>query len=240
MDRKAKIIDLLEQAWQLEQQFLLEQPLDEREQPGTFEHWARKDVVAHLETWNSRLAESIRKALRGESLQHNDDFNAENVIIYEMHHSKTWQQAFDFAAQGRRSLIEAVDELDAERLESTSILPWQEGQPIWMRIISEGYNHPVIHVAEYYRWLGDSQKYANLVERLAVDTAGLDDSPTWRGNSLYNQACVHALNGEKAKAIAELGEALRLRPQLREWSLEDADLESLRSEAGYKALYTEK
>lgn len=237
MDRKGKISNLLEQAWQLEQQFLLEQPLDERERPGTFEHWARKDVVTHLETWNSRLAESIRKVLRGDTPQHNDDFNVENKIIYEMHRAKTWQEAFDFAAQGRKSLIEVVDELGAEKLESTAILPWQEGQPIWMRIISEGYNHPLIHIAEHYRWLGDSQAYSKLVERLAVDTVSLDDSPTWRGNSLYNQACVHALNGEKAKAIAELGEALQLRPDLREWSLEDSDLESLRGEPDYKALY---
>ena len=67
--------------------------------------------------------------------------------------------------------------------------------------------------------------------------SGLDDSPQWRGTAIYNLACFLALGGIKETAIAKLGEALRLNPDLTEWSKEDADFASIREEPGYKALY---
>jgi hypothetical protein len=43
--------------------------------------------------------------------------------------------------------------------------------------------------------------------------------------------------GDKQKAINELRQALRLRPDLTEWSQQDPDFEPIRDEAGYKAIY---
>ena len=54
---------------------------------------------------------------------------------------------------------------------------------------------------------------------------------------IYNTACQHALSGQKATAIAELRQALKLNPGLTEWSKEDSDLVSLHEEADYQALY---
>lgn len=236
MDRFTKINELIAEAWQLEQEFLNEQPLEERDRPGTFEHWARKDVATHIETWISRLVENIHKALHGETPYHYADFETANLKVFEMHQAKTWQEAFDFAAQSRRSLIELVKELGAEGLERTDLLPWQD-QPIWRNIAADAYNHALIHIGEHYRWLGFPERYASIIQKMAEGSAGLDDSPAWQGGVIYNLACVHALNGDKDQAIAELGEALHLRPDLLEWSQQDSDLESLRGEPAYQALY---
>ena len=43
--------------------------------------------------------------------------------------------------------------------------------------------------------------------------------------------------GKKKEAIDQLRQALAIRPNLVEWSKEDVDLEPLRSEAAYTALY---
>ena len=65
----------------------------------------------------------------------------------------------------------------------------------------------------------------------------LDDDAAWQGTVRYNLACHYALAGRTEEAIARLGEALVLNPGLHEWSLQDTDLDSLRQEPGYLALY---
>jgi hypothetical protein len=239
MERLKMVIDLLEQAWQLEQQFMTEQPVSERDQAGTFENWARKDVVFHIETWNARLVENIDKGLHGGTPYRNDDYDAENAIIFKENQTKTWHEAMDFAKQAHSKLLGITMELGVEGLEGKDILPWQEDQPIWRNIVGNGYNHILIHIGEHYRGLGKMSFYADLVEKMALSTAGLDDSPAWQGNVLYNLACAHALTGQKEKALEELCDALRLNPGLVEWSRQDADLEPLHGEPAYKALYQE-
>lgn len=238
MDRYTVVSQLLEQAWQEEVQFLEEQPLEERELPGTFERWSRKDVVAHIETWNSRLAENIRAGLRGETPRRYEDFNAENKNIYNANQGTPWQDTYEFAAQAHQNLITVVRELGSEGLERIDVLPWQEGQPIWRSIVGNGYNHALIHIGEHSRDRGDKAFYADTLEKMSLSTAGLDDSPIWQGNMLYNLACAHALSGQRQKALEELRQALRLNPRLSEWSRQDADLESLRGEPDYQALYS--
>lgn len=236
MDRLPKIIELLDESWQLEQQFLNEQPVEERDRPGTFEHWSRKDVVGHIETWNGRLAENILLSLRGDEPIRRQDFNAENKKIFDMLQSLNWQQVYNLASQAHQNLAEAARQLGNDGLERTDILPWQD-QPIWRNIGGNAYNHALIHVAEHYRELGDKARYARLIEQMALSTSGLDDSDAWQGTMVYNLACAHALTGQKEKALEELCDALRLNPGLREWSQQDSDLEPLRGEPAYQALY---
>jgi len=50
-------------------------------------------------------------------------------------------------------------------------------------------------------------------------------------------ACFYAANGQLEQALVILPEALRLQPDLVEWSKEDADLISLHNLPAYQALY---
>ena len=58
------------------------------------------------------------------------------------------------------------------------------------------------------------------------------------GAGLQRGTCAYALAGQKDKAIAKLGQALRLQPDLTEWSQQDPDFASIREDAAYLALYT--
>jgi len=53
----------------------------------------------------------------------------------------------------------------------------------------------------------------------------------------YNLACCYALAGQAEKAMDALREALRLAPDLTEWSKQDPDLVSLRERPDYQSLY---
>ncbi len=53
----------------------------------------------------------------------------------------------------------------------------------------------------------------------------------------YNLACQYSLLGTTAEAIRELQEALTLNPGLTDWSKQDPDLDAIRDEPEYQAIY---
>ena len=67
--------------------------------------------------------------------------------------------------------------------------------------------------------------------------APLDLSADWQGLVHYNMACGLSLSGTVDGALAELRQALRLRPDLAAWSRQDSDLGAVRSKPEYRTLY---
>ncbi len=53
---------------------------------------------------------------------------------------------------------------------------------------------------------------------------------------LYNLACLEAVEGRPAEALAALRKAAELDPQVLNWAREDEDLDGLRSDPGFRAL----
>ena len=101
--------------------------------------------------------------------------------------------------------------------------------------MNNGFEHPIVHYANYYQRRGDLAKATQLYE---ASVAAVADLPEWYGSARYNLACFYALSGQTDWAIAELQAALQLRPDLLEWSKQDTDLASLRDAAAYQALYS--
>lgn len=64
--------------------------------------------------------------------------------------------------------------------------------------------------------------------------------PLYSGEVAYDLACAYALNGDKAKALKQLRESIRLGFRDPQIIGGDPDLESLRAEAGYKKLMEEE
>ncbi len=65
----------------------------------------------------------------------------------------------------------------------------------------------------------------------------LADTPSWLGALYYNAACISARAGAIDKAFGQLETALKLRPDLIEWSKKDPDLVNLRSDDRMQQLY---
>jgi rhodanese-related sulfurtransferase len=88
-----------------------------------------------------------------------------------------------------------------------------------------------------YFKLGKTQRALELQETLLATARTAKLPPDELGVIIYNQACLYAMNGWPEKALALLPEALRLRPTLIEWSKHDSDLDALRADPSFQAIF---
>jgi hypothetical protein len=233
MARKAVLTQLLEREHVEEKKFYNGLTAEERQQQGKVDAWSAKDTIAHVAYWKRFRVEGIQEILQGGSMETFDNFDHENARIFEEFDGRPWNEIMAYAEGATAMLQSQLARMDEEELE----LEAPDCRPLWRIIIGNGYNHPLIHIAQYYQEKGDMSRAAELTDMLGEPLLPLDASPGWRGTVHYNAACAHALRGEKEQALAELAEALQLNDQLVEWSKEDPDLKSLHAEPAYQALY---
>ena len=237
MERKMVLLDLLKQAYEMEMHFAEALPGHERAQIGTLEDWCAKDVIAHIAAWKARMADNLLAVSEGGSPARSEDLDRENAIMFEEYHDRTWDEVLRMAADASQRVVAQVEALDEQELVSCEKFPWQGDRPLWRLIVGTGYIHPIAHLAEFHRNRGNRQQAGKIIGETARSMAGLDDGSVWQGEVKYNLACHYSLQGAKAKAIRELKESLVLNPGLVDWSKEDPDLDPIRGEPEYQAIY---
>ena len=237
MEIKTKLVDLLQRAREEERTFFAGLSDGERSAIGTPEHWSVKDVAAHLAEWKVRMGQRLAGARRGEMPPTYDDVDEANAEIFEQYRNQSWADVLKALERAHSELVEQTRAMAEGDLVDPERFPWQDGRPLWRSIVGSGYLHPVQHLAQLYVERGERDYATQMQETAAELLASLDDSPSWRGVTVYNLACHYALSGEREKAIAKLGEALRLNPDLTEWSKQDPDFASIREEPAYRSLY---
>jgi tetratricopeptide (TPR) repeat protein len=237
MEIEAKLVDLLQRAHEEEWTFFASLSDDERSAIGTPEHWSVKDVAAHLAEWKARTGQRLVAARRGEAPPTYDDVDEANAKIFEQYRNQSWTDVLKALERANSELVELTRAMPEGDLVDAERFPWQDGRPLWRSIVGSGYSHSVQHLAQLYVERGERDYATQIQETAAELLVSLDDSPSWRGVAIYNLACHYALCGEREKAIAKLGQALRLNPDLTEWSKQDPDFASVREEPAYRSLY---
>ncbi len=237
MANKARVLELLERGYSAEAALVAGLPDEERSNPGTWGRWSVRDTVAHNAAWKAHIADGLAAVSEGREPTSTDDYEHHNEVIFGEYHSKPWSEIEAFAEQAHRSLVRQVGLLNDEELDSLELLPWRGDRPLWRVALGTGFNHPLIHISDYYKQRGDIEQAAEVISELATAVVDLDDSPDWQGLVKYNLACRHSLLGEKGPAIDRLRQALDLNRGLLDWSKEDPDLEAIRGEPACRALY---
>jgi hypothetical protein len=236
MGIKEDLFDLLRSARDEELTFAGRANSGERTTLGRPSTWSTKDTLAHIAEWKSITAAYLRAAFRGDSYDLYDDLDKKNAEIYERYHSLPWIDILDALDGAYGLLVEHVQTVATADLEDVDKFPWLEGRSLWTRIVHNGYFHALWHLSLIYMARGDQAYGLQLIEAATHKVVSLDDSPGWQGHYLYNLACFYALADDKTRAIAGLADVFTLRPDLIEWSGQDADLESLWDEPAYKVL----
>ena len=233
---KDKLTELLQKGHEVEEEFIAVLSDQERHASGSIEHWTAKDTLAHNAYWRKHHAEDVLAVLAGESPVEveDDQINAE---VYSRYKDQSWEEVEALVEAGLKRMGEALAALSEDDLQRHDFYPWEQGRPLWREIVGNIYTHPIIHLSDWHIKRGDPSHAARMYQEMTAQLAGLDDSPEWQGTIRYNNACSFSLLGDKETAINELREALKLNPGLIEWSQQDTDLEPIRGEAEYKALF---
>ena len=237
MERKTLLLDLLRQSYEMEMDFVDTLSGEERARIGTLEDWSAKDAISHILAWKARMADNLLAVSEGRSPTRVKDLDRENATIFEAYHDQTWDEVLRLAAGAFQRVVAQVEALGEQELVSRERFPWQGERPLWRLIVGNGYIHPIAHVAEFHRNQGNRDQAGRVLGEMSRSMACLDDGPDWQGAVKYNLACHYSLLGATAEAIRELQESLALNPGLTDWSKIDPDLDGIRGEPGYQAIY---
>ena len=237
MTLKERLLALLKLAYEEEQKLYASLDEKEKTETGKLEQWSAKDIMTHIVYWKEYLVRNITATLRGESPNVRGDVDTINEEVFHANKNNSWEDTLTRLDRAYKSAVKCVRRVPDEKLIDTNTLPWQEGRPLWIIVDGNGYEHPNIHLAEYYFRRGDNDYAVKLYEQAAELTRELADNPNWLGRVEYNLACGYALSGQHKRAISKLKEALKLNPGLTKWSKEDSDLDSIRKYNSYKSLY---
>jgi hypothetical protein len=241
MSKKDALIEICNFVYQSAQELGNRLTPDERQLTGQPERWLYKDVLNHIALWDKRLANNLQAIATGGEAHPYPNFEAINTQDFLDHRDDPWEQVEARLVDARESMLDAIASLDEAQLDAVGLLPSSQGdRPVWRLVAGNSGIHAMMHLAELYLERGDDPIALQVVEDASFLLSKLDDDPHWQGILLYNQACYHALTGHRGQALRLLSHGLSLNPGLTEWSKEDPDLESLRQEPAYQALYASK
>lgn len=240
MDHKKNLLELLDYVYAQILGFINGLTPAERDAAGSLERWSARDVIAHCAAWSARMvANLLAQPTDGPYLMTAPDkIDQANAGIYAEHQMESWTVVQASLDSVYRDLRHQVESLPDESLLDEKYFPWLTNRPLWHAISGNSALHPLIHLATYYAQTGQGEKgialYQNAMPRLET----LSQSAGWRAIISYDMACVYALAGAKASAIAALIIAFQLDDQLKEWSLEDPDLDSLHTDPEFNSLFS--
>jgi hypothetical protein len=241
MVSKAKLIDVLDYSLGEVRHFVEELSPEQRAETGTVEHWSAKDVLAHFTEWTARLVNDLELIAANDEPseppsvgESDDDANAKIFAHYQY---QSWDEVITKAERTQLAVRAYALAATEQELNESQPVPWREARPLWRTLVGSAVEHTILHLGYYQIGKGNQAGAARLQQTLASRMLDLDDSPSWRGAQIYNLACIEALTGNRDTALTHLAEALRLAPELIEWSKEDQDLAGLRQDPAYEALY---
>jgi tetratricopeptide (TPR) repeat protein len=237
MSLKERLLTLLKLAFEEERKLYASLDENEKSEIGKLEQWSAKDIMAHNLFWKEYMVRNITATLRKESPEIRGDEDTINAEVFEANKNNSWDDTLIRFEKVYKSAIKCVKSVPDDKLIDADTLPWQEGRPLWIIIDGNGYEHPIIHLTEYYFRRGDKDYAVKLYEQAAKLTRELSDNQDWLGDVEYNLACCYALSGQHKRALNKLSVALKLNPGLTEWSRDDSDLASIRKYNSYKSLY---
>jgi DinB superfamily len=206
-----------------------------RDAPRTIGEWSAKDLLAHLAAWREVEAERLRTGWHdrqpadpgdaagdGDAGGESDD--VANARIQAERETWSWDRVAANAEASIDALEAAIAGTSAEMLERSENLVAGIG--------ANGANHALAHLSDAAGAAGPVaagafQVFESTIEAIIV-RGRIPDRDV--GVMLYNLGCNAALTNRPDEARRLVRDALRRRPDLLDWALQDGDLQTIRAE----------
>jgi hypothetical protein len=232
-----KLIALLDFSYDYQKRYLSTRTDDERSAGGTVDQWSPKDVLAHVAHWDVQAAKELVDPANYEPPDYGDDhFNDTNARFWEMYAGAGWQDIEELVEQAHKELVSGVSGLNDEQLSGAQLYEWTRGRPLWRRITSGSFYHPMAHLGELFAMRDEIEETNAMQEKAAAMQLDISDDDQWRGTVLYNLGCYYAVSGQKEMAMKYVAQSLPMYDYLKEWAPQDGDLATLHDDPAFKAL----
>lgn len=235
-DIRPLLLDLLQRAYQSTLAYFATLPASELEDSGRPDEWQPKDTLAHIVEWQAITSYRLASARQGETPATYSDVDVKNNEIFLQYRSFAYLDILVHADEIVADITDQISTFPLEDLLNPERYSWLSGQPLFWRVAHSLYFHPNFHLAQLELKHGDRTSADERMLRTIQDMLALDDSPRWQGLYLYNLACYYMIPNDMENALASLGRAFALRPELVDWSKSDSRLVGLHNHSGYHEL----
>lgn len=236
MSQKSEgIVSLLNYIHGKQEEFFASLPEETRVADGTWEVWAPKDVVAHLNFWQNSLLTLLSEL--DQTPPDQEPFEERNRKNYLNFEHRPWNEVEAAYQASFDEIVARTRTFSDEELTTLGHFPRTPNGTLQGAILNNTYGHTVTHLAELigkYRGASEGQKLQNEATDKLVE---FDPSPRTKGLAYYNLACAMSLAGNAGRAIELLQQVFPMRPDLVEFSKEDPDFNPIREMPAFKALY---
>jgi hypothetical protein len=210
-------------------------PEEVRTANGTWEKWAPKDVVAHLNFWQNSTLNALNNLDQPPPEQ--APFEERNHQNYLNNHTRPWAEVDAEYARSFDEIVAHASKYSDEELTARDHFPRIANSTLQATILGNAYSHTVTHLAELFDRHGGPKSGQELQEQAVKKLIAVDPSPRTKGVALYNLACYYSLAGNSARAIELLQAAFPMDASLVEFSKGDTDFDPLRELPEFQALY---
>jgi len=202
---------------------------------GSLKKWSAKDLLSHLVFWENHFNSQADKAKIGERVpQAGDYLDQVNDGVLIEHMEQPFSEALIELERSFQKSTEILKSFSADELNDKKKFEYLNGRTLIDSALGTLGWHVVHHISDFYVKIDQIKKAIAIQEKYTNRLRGF---PTWEANAIYNLACFFTLIGEKEKAIINLETAFIAQPDLIEWSKNDNDLDALRENADFKALF---
>jgi hypothetical protein len=206
------------------------------QQKGTLKQWAVRDDVIHCAYYIRQYADRLAWPRDHEPVD-GSDYLKVNDEVWEKHQSESWDEALEMLENACHAVIRGLESLSDEEINSLKTFTWMKGESVARYVPGLIYVHGMMHIQYALMRAGMQDAVIESADKAYQMVEKQDSSEEGRGRNLYNKACSYALAGHKVEAISMVKAAVKLAPNLLEWSKQDSDLDCLRDETSFKAIY---
>jgi len=232
---KDAFIDFLNQIKNEMADFEKELTDKQKKKKGSLKKWSAKDTISHLVFWGNHFNSLIEKAKNGEKVpQVGDYYDLVNDGVLIKHMDKPFNEALSDLYKSFQESIKTLKSFSADELNDKKKYEYLNDRTLIDQSLGTLGWHVMHHISDFYAKNGQKKKAISQQENI---TEKLRKFPSWKDSAVYNLACFFTLNNENERAIKFLRIAFADRPELIDWSKSDSDLDALRDDAEFKALY---
>jgi len=208
---------------------------EQKKEGGSLNKWSVKDILSHLVFWGNHFNSQAEKARNGEKVpQVGDYFDQLNDGVLIEHMEQPFSEALIELERSFQESTAILKSFSADELNDKNKFEYLNDRTLIDNALGTLGWHVSHHISDFYVKNGQIEKAIDLQEKYTKRLRGF---PTWEANAIYNLACFFVLIGEKEKAIINLESAFLAQPDLIEWSKNDNDLDALREDTDFKALF---